>query len=120
MKHILAIDDNPANLTLVRESLQELYKVSVVTSGKQALSFLGKKEVDLILLDVLMPEMNGIETLSKINNIPNKHYTVIMMTALNDNETINQCTELGAKGYIEKPFRPSEIKAKVKELLDEA
>ena len=67
MKTILAVDDSPANLTIVREVLKDRYKVNVVTSGEQALKFLEKKEPDLILLDVCMPGMDGIETMKRIN-----------------------------------------------------
>ncbi len=117
MKHILAVDDNPVNLIMVREYLQDLCKVSVVTSGKQALNFLEKKEVDLILLDVLMPEMDGIETLREINKMENVKCKTIMLTALSDNDTIEQCKSYGAIGHIEKPFTPDEIRKHVSELL---
>lgn len=119
MKQILAVDDNPANLTMVRESLSGLYNVSVVTSGAQALKFLEKRPAELILLDVLMPEMDGIETLQKIKEKTEITCKVVMLTALNDEEVINRAKELGAEGYIEKPFKPADIRQRVMELIGE-
>lgn len=119
MKQILAVDDNPANLTLVRETLKDLYKVTVVTSGEQALRFLEKKPTDLILLDVCMPEMDGIETLERINKLPNPTWKVFFLTALADGDMEAEERELGALGTIAKPFKPSEMISIIKEAIGE-
>lgn len=119
MKHILAVDDNPANLTLVRETLKDRYKVSVVTSGEQALRFLEKKQPDLILLDVCMPGMDGIETLKHINQIPDPIWKVIFLTAIADNDTVDESKKLGAIDVIAKPFKPHEMMATIKAALGE-
>ena len=109
MKQILAVDDNPANLTLVRETLKDRYKVTVVTSGEQALRFLEQKQPDLILLDYCMPGMDGIETLEKINELPNQTWKVLFLTALAEQDLVDECAELGAIGCIPKPFTPAVI-----------
>lgn len=119
MKQILAVDDNPANLTMVRETLSGTYNVSVVTSGSQAIRFLEKRSADLILLDVLMPEMDGIETLAKIKSMENVNPIVVMLTALSDEEVLARAIELGAAGCIEKPFRPADMRQRIADLLGE-
>lgn len=109
MKNILAVDDNPANLTLVRETLKDKYKVSVVTSGDQALRFLEKKQPDLILLDICMPGMDGIETLKEINKIGERPWKVIILTALADMDMAEETKGLGAVDMIPKPFVPAQM-----------
>ncbi len=120
MKTILAVDDNPANLTLVRETLKNNYKVTVVTSGEQALRFLEKKTPDLILLDVCMPGMDGIETLEQMRTLENSSaWQVIMLTALADNDLVEESRKAGAVGCIAKPFEPEEMLATIKAVLGE-
>lgn len=117
MKHILAVDDNPANLALVRETLKDSYKVTVVTSGEQALSFLEKKECDLILLDVCMPGMDGMETLSRINKMDINKPKVIFLTALADKDLVEDGKALGVATCIAKPFVPGDMIATVGDVL---
>lgn len=119
MKNILAVDDNPANLTLVRETLKDKYKVGVVTSGEQALKFVEKKNPDLILLDVCMPGMDGIETMKELNKIENPTWKVIFLTALADIDLIEEGKALGAIDCIAKPFHPDEMLTKVAAALGE-
>ncbi|MCR4720219.1 MAG: response regulator [Lachnospiraceae bacterium] len=109
MKNILAVDDNPANLTLVRETLRDQYKVNVVTSGEQAIRFVGIKTPDLILLDICMPGMDGIATLKELNKIPDKNWKVVILTAVADKEIETESKQLGAVGFIAKPFVPEEM-----------
>lgn len=109
MKSILAVDDNPANLTLVRETLKDTYKVSVVTSGEQALMFVQKKKPDLILLDICMPGMDGIATLKELNKLSDNTWKVVILTAVADQEIVKESRELGAVGFIPKPFIPDEM-----------
>ena len=86
MNRILVVYDNPANLTQVREILQGEYEVSAVTSGEQALRFLDKREADVILLDLFMAGMDGLQTLRCIRE--DKKYTgkVMIITALSDSK----------------------------------
>lgn len=117
MKHILAVDDNPANLALVRETLKNNYKVSAVTSGEQALRFLEKQAPDLVLLDVCMPGMDGTETIREMNKLPNRSWKVIFLTALADMDMIEESRALGAEGCIAKPFDPAEILNQITEAI---
>jgi len=120
MKNVLAVDDNPANLTLVRETLKDEYKVSVVTSGEQALRFVEKKKPDLILLDICMPGMDGIATLKELNKLEERTWKVVILTALADSEVENESRQLGACGFIAKPFIPDEMMNTIRQALGEA
>ena len=108
MKSILAVDDNPANLTLVRETLRAYYKVNVVTSGEQAIRFVGIKTPDLILLDICMPGMDGITTMKELGKIGDK-WKIIILTAVADAEIEKECRQLGAVDFIAKPFVPEDM-----------
>ena len=119
MKTILAVDDSPANLTIVREVLKDKYKVNVVTSGEQALKFLEKKEPDLILLDVCMPGMDGIETMKRINQMPGPGHKVIFLTALTDSTLGEQARELNCLGFVSKPFAPAELISAIQDAIGE-
>ena len=119
MKTVLAVDDSPANLTLVREALKERYKVSVVTSGEQALKYLDKKKPDLVLLDVCMPDMDGIETMEKMNQMPNPTWKVIFLTALTDAYLGEQAKRLNSAGYLTKPFAPEELVNAIRGVIGE-
>lgn len=119
MKTILAVDDSPANLTLVREALKGDYKVSVVTSGAQALKYLEKKKPDLVLLDVCMPDMDGIETMKRMNAMPDPSWKVIFLTALTDAYLGEQAKLLNCAGYLIKPITPDALISAIKEVLGE-
>lgn len=105
MKHILVVDDNKANLVLAREVLIDQYQVATVVSAAQALQFLEKRETSLILLDINMPEMDGIEAFKRIRQIPKlANIPIIFLTAENNAETEAECLRLGAVDFISKPF----------------
>lgn len=117
MNTILAVDDNPANLTLVRETLRDRYKVNVVTSGEQALRYVSIKKPDLILLDICMPGMDGLTTLRELNKIENRTWKVVILTAVADSEIESESRGLGAVGFIAKPFVPEEMIRIIEELI---
>ena len=119
MKTILAVDDSPANLTIVRELLKDMYKVNVVTSGEQALKFLEKKKPDLVLLDVCMPNMDGIETLERMHDMPDPSWKVVFLTALTDSSVSDHARRLNVDGFITKPFSPDELIAPIVRLIGE-
>lgn len=110
MKHILAVDDSSSNLQMVKNSLQPLYSVTLVNNGERALSYLENKHPDLILLDVMMPGLDGVETLSRIKtNADWKDIPVVMLTAMPDCSYLDECIDLGAEAVVAKPFMPKSL-----------
>jgi len=113
------VDDSKANLTLAKQALDEYYQVSLVTSGQMALRFLEKRMPDLILLDINMPEMDGLETLRQIRaNHDYKDIPVIFLTAKTDPETEVECLKLGAADFIGKPFVPQVMRSRIARTLE--
>ena len=113
---LLVVDDNEDNrYTLVRRLKRQGYD-HVVTAehGRQALDLLAARPFDLVLLDIMMPEMTGYEVLetmkadSKIRHIP-----VIMISAVDEIDSVVRCIELGAEDYLAKPFNPTLLRARV-------
>ena len=118
MKRILVVDDSTTNLKFVEGVLKDEYKLTLVKSGAQALKFLENNTPDLILLDIMMPEMDGFETFEKIkaldeiNNIP-----VVYLTADVDSESEIRGLEMGAVDFIRKPFVPEVMKNRIARIL---
>ncbi len=119
MKHILIVDDNKTNLVMAKQELSAQYQVTPVTSGLQALQFLSKRKTDLILLDIVMPEMDGRETMRRIReNEAWKNIPIIFLTADSSPETEAQCLLDGADDYIAKPFSPQVMKSRISRILE--
>ena len=119
MKKILVVDDNSVSLSLAKSMLSDLYSVYAVLSGEQALQFLEKKECDLILLDLNMPDMSGYETLRAIrDNDATKDVPIIFLTADSDPETEKKCFEMGAYDFIVKPFQKATLRSRVSRTLE--
>jgi adenylate cyclase len=112
---ILIVDDTPANIqTLAAVLKQKGYEISVATNGKQALDVLGRLRPDLILLDVMMPEMDGFETCARIKASPEwRDLPIIFLTAKTETADIVKGFELGAVDYVAKPFNSHELLARV-------
>lgn len=101
---VLIIDDDPQILTLLELFLAKKGISSLCcSSAKEALGILRQNEIKLALVDICMPEMNGVELLDQIQKIT-PSTKVIMITGIGDMETARKCMELGAKDYIAKPF----------------
>ena len=113
---ILIVDDNSANLGVLSDALsQEGFEVRVAKSGKMALERVKYALPDLILLDVMMPEMDGFETCRRLQANPETtQIPVIFMTALSDTANKVEGFQLGAVDYITKPFQQEEVLARVK------
>ena len=118
-KHILVVDDDPEQLSNIKEQLREFYEVTLVNSGKNVLRFLQKFKVDLILLDYMMPEMNGPETLLMLREYDEyKDIPVVFLTGMSDREAVvKTLVELKPQGYVLKPSKKSEIVAKIIDVL---
>jgi adenylate cyclase len=112
---ILVVDDTPANIQALAAILKERgYQISVATNGQQALDVLGRVQPDLILLDVMMPGMDGFETCRRLKAAEQwRHIPVIFLTAKTETADIVQGFELGAVDYVAKPFNAHELLARV-------
>jgi class 3 adenylate cyclase len=112
---ILIVEDTPANILSLSATLKEKgYQLSVATNGRQALDVLARVRPDLILLDVMMPEMDGFETCRRIKQSPDcGQIPVIFLTAKTDTADIVKGFELGAVDYVGKPFNAHELLARV-------
>ncbi|MDA3838588.1 MAG: response regulator [Candidatus Delongbacteria bacterium] len=114
--NILVIDDTPKNIQVVGNFLKnEGYILSFATSGEEALNILSKEIPDIILLDVIMPEINGFELCKKIKETDRyKKIPVLFLTIKTDSESIIKGFESGGVDYITKPFNPHELLARIK------
>jgi adenylate cyclase len=112
---ILVVDDTPANLQALAATLKEKgYLTSVATSGKQALEACARMRPDLILLDVMMPEMDGFETCRRLKaSEATREIPVIFLTARTETVDIVNGFDLGAVDYVPKPFNARELLARV-------
>lgn len=112
---ILVVDDSPVNIDLLLDILKAEYRFGVAKNGLKVFEYLGKNKPDLILLDIMMPEMDGFETCRRIKSDPLlKDIEVIFITALTDARYIAQGFETGAVDYITKPLKAAEVKARVR------
>lgn len=115
---VLAVDDNIINLATIEQELKNKYDVITVNSGARAIRFLNKEKPDLILLDVQMALMDGIETLKEIRTMENgAAIPVIMLTSKKDRETVIEGTKLGILDYILKPFDTQDLQARIDRAL---
>lgn len=113
---ILIVDDVPKNIQLLGSILkEEAYDLEFATSGKEALEWLDSKQFDLVLLDIMMPEMDGFEVCRRIKENPaTREVSVIFLTAKADFQSIIQGFESGAVDYITKPYNRKELLVRVK------
>jgi CheY-like chemotaxis protein len=118
---LLVVDDNEDNrYTLTRRLAREGYTTVVTaTNGREALDLLAAHRFDLVLLDVMMPELNGYEVLERIRADDRlRHVPVIMISAVDQIESVVRCIELGAEDYLPKPFNPVLLRARVGACLE--
>ena len=113
---ILAVDDEPKMIGIIRMNLElEGYRVSEAHNGLEALKKVREELPDLVLLDIMMPDMDGFETLQRIREFSN--VPVIMLTVKGEEEDKVRGLELGADDYVTKPFSPRELSSRIKALL---
>jgi two-component system sensor histidine kinase/response regulator len=117
---ILIVDDIPKNIMVLGNTLvEENYEVAYARSGKEAIAQSLKNDFDLILLDIMMPEMDGYETCERILSEPKtSHIPIIFLTAKTDYDSIVKGFDFGAKDYITKPFNSKELLARVRTHLE--
>lgn len=117
---ILVVDDNAMNRDLLaRQLARDGHAVEGADSGAAGLALLQEREFDLILLDVLMPEMSGFEVLVRLKQNPStSEIPVIMVSALDELDSIVRCIEGGAVDYLPKPFEPTLLRARIRSSLE--
>ncbi len=118
MKVILVVDDSTSNLKLVENALKEEYKLILVKSGEKALQYLAGNQVDMVLLDIMMPEMDGFETFERIKELElNREVPVVFLTADVDVNSEIRGLEMGAVDFIRKPFVPKVMLNRIDRIL---
>jgi two-component system, OmpR family, KDP operon response regulator KdpE len=113
---VVAVDDEPGILKLIRLELSDKgYRVVTASNGEDALQIIEHQRPDVVILDVLMPDMNGYEVMRRIRERTNT--PVILLTARDRDEDKVRGLDLGADDYLPKPFNPEELSARVKAVL---
>ena len=117
---LLVVDDDPGNREVLCRRLEmQGHRVKTAGSGPQALQLIGDAAFDLVLLDIMMPDMDGYEVLGKIKGDERlQHIPVIMISALNELQSVVRCIEAGAEDYLTKPFNPTLLKARIGSCLE--
>jgi len=116
---ILLVDDAPTNIQMLNETLKDGYHLFFATSGRDALRIASESLPDLILLDVIMPDMDGYEVCRKLKADPIlRNVPIIFITAMNQQEDEAIGLELGAVDYITKPFNPTIVRLRIRNQIE--
>lgn len=117
---LLLVDDSEMNRDLISRQLErDGYQVSRAENGRVAMEMIREREFDLILLDIMMPEINGFELLQWLKNDENlNHIPVLMISALDELDSVVRCIEIGAEDYLQKPINPILLRARVNSSLE--
>ena len=111
---VLVVDDEPNNLKLLRQVLEDQYDLAFATDGKKALAVVQKVQPDIILLDIMMPGLDGFETCRRLKADPGTApIPVIFVTAMENMDDERQGFEVGGVDYITKPVSPPIVRARV-------
>jgi DNA-binding response OmpR family regulator len=116
---ILIVDDNAMNRDMLSRRLQrEGYDILCASNGRDGLDTVAKSDIDLILLDILMPEMDGYQVLRELKKDPaTARLPVIMLTAVNDVDSVKRCIDLGADDYLIKPFNSVLLRSRIEVVI---
>jgi phosphoserine phosphatase RsbU/P len=117
---LLVVDDNEMNRDMLSRRLQRQgYAVTLAEDGQKALALLRSEPFDLVLLDIMMPDMDGYEVLGRLKGDDAlRHIPVVMITAVGETDSVVRCIEMGADDYLPKPFNPTVLQARVGASLD--
>jgi PleD family two-component response regulator len=117
-KKVLVIDDDPFTLELLRKMLRSICNVVTATNGADGLEIIETSDIDLVLLDWMMPEMDGISVLINLmSNEETKDVPVLFISSKTDQTSIDRALSVGAKDYITKPFHKKDLINTVQEHL---
>ena len=116
---LLVVEDNLELLLLMQQLLKSTYRVYIARNGKEAMRIIKEKELDLIISDVMMPEMDGLELTRTIKSDPNyNHLPIILLTAKTQEEDIKEALQNGADEYLKKPFRLGDLKLRIDNIIE--
>ena len=122
VQKVLVVDDNQDVRELIVHILNaDGFHVYAAVDGENALAILNSNPVDLVLLDVMMPGMSGLDVLREIRTGSNKkirEVPVMMITAMSSTDDVDQALAIGANSYVVKPFRGTTVREKVRKILD--
>ena len=117
--HLLVVEDNVELLMLMTQLLSSKYHVKTATNGKEALEIIHKEELDIIISDVMMPVMDGLELTQQLKNDPNyQHLPIILLTAKTQDENRAEALQLGADSYVTKPFKLSDLELRINNIVE--
>ena len=112
---VLIVDDNPTNIDLLVNTLKGEYRLGIAKNGPKALQYARQHKPDIVLLDIMMPEMDGYEVCARLKENPETaSIPVIFITAMTETVSKTKGFELGAVDYITKPFQTAEVKARIR------
>jgi len=118
--NLLVVDDNRVNRLLIGRALEQLgHRVAFAENGREALEVLRQRPVDLVLLDIEMPEMNGYQVLEALAADPHlRDVPVVMMSSVEEVDSVARCIEMGAEDYLFKPVNPVLLRARIGSSLE--
>lgn len=116
---VMVVDDMATNLHMLKDILSNKYDVTLLKSGHQAVKYIAQntERPDIILMDIDMPEMDGLEASRQINLITDNSIPILFVSAKTDRQTVMDCREIGAAGYIARPYKAVYIKSEIERIL---
>lgn len=116
---VMVVDDMATNLHMLKDILSNKYDVTLLKSGHQAVKYIAQntERPDIILMDIDMPEMDGLEASRQINLITDSSIPILFVSAKTDRQTVMDCREIGAAGYIARPYKAVYIKSEIERIL---
>ena len=116
--HILIVEDDEMVRKIIGEVLQDIYNLDFAENGEAALEKARSQQPDLVLLDIMMPGMDGFQVCRTLRDDPDlKHTIIVILTALSDKDSQKTGLTAGADDYVTKPFNPLDVRTKVRLLL---
>ena len=116
---LLVVEDNIELLMLMNQLLSTKYHVETATNGKEAMEIIQKEELDIIISDVMMPVMDGLELTKKLKADPNyQHLPIILLTAKTQEEDRAEALQIGADSYVTKPFKLSDLELRINNIVE--
>jgi cyclic di-GMP phosphodiesterase len=116
--YILSVDDEPVNQLVITGFLQDQYELSFATNGIECLDSVEQRKPDLILMDIHMPRLNGLEACRKIRSNPeNRHIPIIFVSTSTREQDRRESMEVGGSDYMHKPFNVNALNSKIHQYL---